>query len=252
MVLAEPGVRVTPFDTGGRQVHDFDVVGADGSVAPLEVTLATIGELAEAQRAHLKHVGHWLEVGGLRNAWHVFSTSRSIFSRWTPDRLADLLRELEREDVEKFFFPMDAMRLPTAAAVAHQLGITAAFAGNGPGRVLVSAPNDDREWVSDHEDPGKHAIQTLERAAAESDNRRKLDAAGGPERHLFVWIDETNYLPWSDLDRGQVPRRAPELGGSVTTGWLATIGADDVVCWTYRSRHGWRERRFPTGNLTRR
>jgi hypothetical protein len=250
VALMQPGVWLDPRDEGGRQMHDFDIVHPDGQIDALEVTLATLDELVEAKQAHSKHVGHWMDVDGLRRSWYVFSTSRARFSRWRPGRLADLLRGLEHRAMERFSFGHDARRLPASAAVAHELGIDAASSQAGTGGVLVLPPNDDSVWVSDHMNPGKHAIRELERTAEAADNRRKLESSGRSERHLFVWIDETNYLPWSDLHRGQIPRRPPELGSSITMGWLATIGATSVVCWTYRPSEGWQEQRFEITAVT--
>ena len=79
----------------------------------------------------------------------------------------------------------------------------------------------------------------LESAASQPDNVRKLSIGQARDRHMFVYIDEDNYLPWKDLEYGQLPRHAPHLGAPITSGWLATTYADRVLCWLYTSHEGW-------------
>jgi hypothetical protein len=69
------------------------------------------------------------------------------------------------------------------------------------------------------------------------------------ERHLFVAIDPSHYLPWKDLEYGQMPSRPPQLPEPITTAWLATTFDTLILCWTYAPNHGWQSWTFERGQV---
>jgi hypothetical protein len=140
---------------------------------------------------------------------------------------------------------MDFHRAELVYHLAMRLKVVAIFGFGGPaGRVLVSAPDDDRMWSSDHSDPGRHVVAVIEEEVAKPDNRRKLIVSADTNSHLFIWVDEDNYLPWRDILDGHLPDRPPALPTEITTVWVATSVAGTVLYWFCRAGFGWR-----SGNL---
>jgi hypothetical protein len=235
-------MRADIVDDGSKPgLRDFDLVFADGHAEPLEVTSATVPSLRAARAAYERYNPMVLQVGGLTRAWHVFSTIATDFKRLDSRSLAPLLQAIEGAGLDRVHFPMDFHHAPTIHPLAAQLGVDAAFAMTGvAGRVLVSGPDDDRVWSSDHNNPGRHVLAAIEENATKKDNRQKLSARVGVDSHLFIWIDEENYPPWRDLLDGSVPNRAPTLPSEITTVWVATRIAGSLVYWVYALSSGWR------------
>ncbi len=221
-------------------VRDFDILFDDGHIEPLEVTRGTLPELNKALDAHNRRGKLVQSVPGLTRQWHVFSSTATSFKDLTASRLADVLVPLENSAIDTFMLPMDAFQAPQdAVQAARAAGLLAAFAHMGEaGKIVVSPPNDDHIWSSDHSNPGRHAIGVAEDLASKPDNRHKLAVRGIVNSHLFIWIDETNYLPWADL-LGELPNRAPSLPPEITIVWLATRVNGLVICWSYAASRGW-------------
>ena len=236
-------LRADVVDDGSRPgLRDFDLVFGTTAPEPLEVTSATLPKLRAAQAAYDKYDPLVMQIAGIREAWHVFSTQSTNFKSLTPMALLPLLVAAEATGLRQIHFPTDVHQAPFVYPIAKPLGIDALFViGGRPGHVLVSGPNDDRMWTSDSVNPGRHVLDVIEELAAKADNRAKLGLgpAAGVESHLFVWIDEDNYLPWKDLVDGLMPVRPPSLPAEIITVWVATNVAGATVYWLYSSRTGW-------------
>lgn len=243
--VVRPGSRLEQRDFNqGIQIRDYDLVDPSGNNEPFEVTRVLLPELEAAIGAHEKHAGFSRQVSGLSRSWHLMSTHRADFRLWTDQVLAAFLADLEHNGVDKFF-EHQLVRGTLINQTAAQLGIAAAFGAQGTaGHLLLSPPGDYRGWTSNHADPGAHAVAALEAASARPDNIRKLSVGSAPERHLFIYIFENDYLPWKDLDYGSLPIRAPQLTAPITTGWLVTTFAKSVLCWVFDPIGGWRSYLF--------
>ncbi|HCF99613.1 MAG TPA: hypothetical protein DEV93_03615 [Chloroflexi bacterium] len=234
------GKPVRRDDGTASGVRDFDLIFGDGHAEPLEVTQATLPELNKAIAAHETRRMQLIQVPGLSQQWHVFSSSVTPFKTVTPARLARMLLPLESSAVDTFILPGNARSLPKVSVQeAQALGLIAAFAHGGQhGRVVLSRPSDDREWIGAFENPGQYALAAVEELAGKADNQRKLAVRGGADSHLFIWIDERNFLPWADL-RSKLPSKAPTLPAEITNVWLATTVYDRIICWRYADARGW-------------
>lgn len=233
-------VKAVLTDDGSTPgVHDFDLVFKDAHREPLEITSSVLPMLKSAQAAHEKYKKLIVTVPGLAGAWHVFSSQSTQFKDLDAKALLPFLRGLESAGLTKIHYPMDHHQAPALHIFARQLGIEAAFAMGGlAGKVLVSMPEDHRVWSSDHSDPGRHVLADIEKIAALRDNRRKL--SGFPKSHLFVWIDENNYLPWRDIFSGEIPSRKPNLPPEISDVWVATRLPGSVSGWHFSQQDGWR------------
>jgi hypothetical protein len=233
-------VRVVLTDDGSTPgAHDFDLAFKDSHREPLEITSSALPQLKSAQAAHEKYKKLVVTVPGLAGAWHVFSSQSTQFKDLDATVLFPFLYGLEGAGLTKIHYPIDHHRAPGLHILARALGLEAAFAmGGSAGKVLVSMPEDHRIWSSDHSDPGRHVLVDIQAIAALPDNRRKL--YGFPRSHLFIWIDEDNYLPWRDIFSGEVPTRKPNLPPEITDVWVATRLPGSVSGWHYSRQVGWR------------
>jgi hypothetical protein len=236
----QAGCRLDQRDFGqGIQIRDFDLIHPDLREEPFEVTRATLPDLQAARRAHVQHVGLTHRITGLTLSSHVMPEVRARFNEWSDDALRAFLSDLEKHGLTRFFagYAASGTVLNQQAAT---LGVSAAFGSTGSaGFVLISPPGDHRPWQSDHGDPGANAQRALEAAASMMDNVQKLSVGSAAERHLFVYVDEDNYLPWKDLEYGELPNRTPRLTAPITTGWLATTFDRWVLCWVFAPTDGW-------------
>ena len=250
---ALPQVQIQQHDPGGGpvQTYDFDLVYDNGTVEALEVTEATDKSLRDAQGARAAKVpGAVLPAPGLRRSWHLYPTARTRFTSLSG--CIPLLAQLEQAGVDRFFADLDADPggAGPVAALASRFGLTAGFAWSETTdpKLIVALPSNLDEWVEQPNDPGRSVLEAVGIEAHKPDNIAKLERSGATERHLLVWVDVDNALPWQDLDRGQLPIALPSLPDAVTTVWVATTGshgkpilwrARPPACCSSRRDGGW-------------
>jgi hypothetical protein len=92
----------------------------------------------------------------------------------------------------------------------------------------------------------EHVQRAIE--AAVNNKRQKLAAAkvdgtDVDERHLFVYIDPRNYLPWKALVQEHPPQQGPSLPPEITYVWAATRtpSADEFVVWKAEQAKDWQD-----------
>jgi hypothetical protein len=238
-----PDVTVVQRDPGGgnRQIHDFDLVRANGAVEAMEVTEATSRQLRDAEGARTDKVPSGvLPAPGLQRAWHLITTPATPFRQL--DHCIPLLAQVEQAGLDRFFASTDALRVRAVHDLASQFGIEAGFASaptTSPS-LIPGLPSSLEEWVQDPNDPGRWVRQSAELEAHKTDNIAKLTSSGVDERHLFVWIDSRNSLPWNDLDHSALPNRPPTLPSAVTTLWVGAVDSRDrTIAWRVRPPDAW-------------
>ena len=86
------------------------------------------------------------------------------------------------------------------------------------------------------------ATKTAERESWKSDNRKKLGAATTAERHLVVYLDAGNGLPWTALTSFAPPPITPNIPDEVTHLWLIghADGANEFIIWRAGTNQPWR------------
>ena len=239
-----PGARTEPRDFGGgKQIRDFDVICGDGHPEPLEVTCATLDFMEQARAAHAKYLPQYVirAVRGLGFEWSLIPSERVRFKMLTRDSIAPALRELEQADIRQWFKTRDARRFPLLAQMGFHAALRhSSVSSRGLSEIVVGAPTDASVWTSDSLDPGANVMAAIEAAAFQEDNRAKLRHAGLGDRHLFVWITDTNNLPWRNLYIDAIPLRPPALPEEVTIVWAAsTMPAGRARVWRWRVDSQW-------------
>jgi hypothetical protein len=242
---ALPRVQVQQHDPGGGpvQTYDFDLLHDNGTVEALEVTEATDKSLRDAQGARAAKVPDAvLPAPGLRRSWHLYPTTRTRFASLTG--CVPLLAQLEQAGVGRFSADLDAgpSGAGPVAVLASRFGLNAgvAWSETTDPKLVVALPNNLDLRVEQPNDPGRSVVEAVEIEAHKPDNIAKLERSGATERHLLVWVDVDNALPWQDLDRGQLPVALPSLPAAVTTVWVATTGSHGKpILWRARPPEAW-------------
>jgi hypothetical protein len=92
------------------------------------------------------------------------------------------------------------------------------------------------------------AIKAGEKEAWKQDNRKKLGAARTSERHLVVYIDPINGLPWVALADFEPPSALPNLPEEITHIWLVGHAEekDKFLAWRASTHESWSSLRLST------
>lgn len=86
------------------------------------------------------------------------------------------------------------------------------------------------------------ATEAVSLEAMKSDNRHKLGRTGAQERHLFVYVDAINFLPWAALREFDPSVLKPPSLPDEITDLRAAAGAGKPTGYTVwrGNRAGWR------------
>lgn len=237
-----PGARMCFREQQHDGGHDFDLVLPDGSTAALEVTASKDFELERTNAAIRleKHGGPFIPTLKCRNDWSIHPLPDAPIKRIRAE-VDGYLADIEADRLKRFFYDVDGGRYASVRRICEDLSIEAGSVTRWktPGRICI--------WL-----PGAGGLRTsrvAERAvlaeADKQDNRAKLRNAGTAERHLFVLVDQGNYLPWVSLVDEEPPRSPPDLPADVTHLWAAGITRDPRVVVVWRCiESGWEPRQY--------
>lgn len=249
--IAAQGVnaRFRRTDTGGVQMHDFELVFADGSVEVLEVCSFTDAAVRE----------QWTLIDRLDEPAETLTSSWTV-SIAAGTRMKGLLRKLEphlelfeQTGVARF---IDADCLPLQAQVETAVRERRADAGDvalleamialvqlgvrDAMQTLTAPKEQPRIYVaSGTGGVGNRELinRVVQHVSLKRDNRLKLQRPQNVRaRHIFVPIDTSAGVAWS-IAAGDPPAGAPRLPAGVDFAWV--IGANGRVLQFERGR-GWR------------
>jgi hypothetical protein len=219
-----PGARMVFRLDQCRSVHDFDLFLPSGMIAAAEATAAVDESEARINGAieSRRKGGSAIKARLCKKDWHI-----------DPDEGANinLIREgidaqlaaLESQGISEFG-PLDGWSNPVASVIYHDLRV---FSGHvtqwkEPGYIrMARVPS--RGGFSGP----SLLLEAVEREAIRADNRKKLAAAQTSERHMLVYVDSNNFLPWRSFWHFEPPSVLPQLSPEITDVWAftETVGA---------------------------
>lgn len=238
-------MRFQSDQTGGS--CDFELLQHGNLLGVLEVTASVDAQLEETIAAitNKKKGGEFIPARHCRFDWwvHPLPTARINKLR---SKLDEYLAAVESEGRTNFFSYTDAAGSDAVRRLLIDLGIEGASVvrWNPPGQIGISLPGGGGRV--DAED----AQRAVELEAAKTDNRAKLGKCPSLERHLFVYVDPMNYLPWVALVEEEPPTCAPSLPTEVTHIWAAAESRKPRCFTVWKAVRGsqW-ERMGPVGPL---
>ena len=219
-----------------RVRHDFDLKYPDGTVAAVEVT-TSVTEKTMRQAAMISEKrkgGHFVCARKCRNGWWVHPLPGANTNK-IRSCVDEYLAAIEAEGRHRFSAWADANRSTAVARILRDLWIQAGdvMQWKTPNCIGIAFPSQGGCVSAEH-------VQRAIEAAAD-DNRQKLAIAEVDERHLFVYIDPRNYLPWKVLVQEHPPQQGPSLPSEITYVWAVTqtCSADKFVVWKAERGKSW-------------
>ena len=218
---AQPDKRDVPGAPPGT--HDYDLHIGDRTIV-LEVTSATDGEVRSLWDTVHDH--EW-EEATLGRSWGLTLKPGSRI-KGLADKAVPLLRTLEAQGVEKFDDSYPSRRSSDVTLRAlHQLseiGIRNGISMNSkPTRIVVSVIGPSG-WGS-----SGTLINVVERAAQRK--VKQLSRAAADERHLFLWLDWSDYDAQAAMhfvmDLGVLPEHPPSLPAGIDKVWIMPFAVMD-------------------------
>ena len=175
-----------------------------------------------------------------QNDWTIHPLPQAPINRVRAEA-DDYLARIEEDGLKRFFYETDGGTYSSVRRICEDLSIEAGSVTpwKTPGYICIAPPGGG----------GIKSNRVAERAvlaeADKQDNRAKLRKAGTTERHLFVLVDQGNYLPWVSLVDEDPPCSPPNLPAEVTHVWAGGIARDPrvVVVWRGNST-GWGPRQY--------
>lgn len=203
---------------------DFEIRLASGVRVVLEVTSSTVE--SRAQQVKLIGSGAW-ECPEIQRNWSVTLTGagpRKAGARITrfKSEAAPYFAILEREcpygygDLLNYNFSTDlSLSARDAIFALNELGSPHGSLLDKP---PYGVPHVYIGWAyaDVNDDPSLNEV--VEGAALS--NQKKLEQYGDSQRHLFIWIDQTDYRNTADLFTFNIPSEPPRFASSIDRFWV--------------------------------
>jgi hypothetical protein len=231
-----PGATLVYRTAQANGEYDFDLRYSDGTVAAVEVTAAVDQNLTETIAAvrSKKKGGSIIEATVCKKSWKIFPAKGASINaiRVAAD---GSLAHLEHQGIDRFYCVSTS---PSVRNICCQLQVTG-------GRVISSETEPTIRIafpIGGGAVGAATATTTGERESWKPDNRKKLGAATTAERHLVVYLDAGNRLPWTALTSFAPPSTVPGIPDEVTNLWLIGQGENEneFVVWYANKNEIWR------------
>jgi hypothetical protein len=253
-----PGAKMKFNENQSHGECDFDLYYAHGTVAAVEVTeSADQNQKWMTGKLNPKNGGSVIKAKHCKKSWMIFATDAKTIPA-IREKADEYLAEVEQAGQQSFYW-LDAVttRLQREAGlekvlppcvprcvedICYDLKIMkgSAISEEGPPKIFISHP------VRGGAVGPSVALKAGDRECKKNDNRKKLGAAKKADRHLVVYVDVTNGLPWCALMDSEPPAELPELPEELTHIWLIAYSGevnskDAFVVWRASATEIWRK-----------
>lgn len=221
--LIETMFRGSRMDYRVDQSHsnyDFDWHHPDGRISAMEVT-SSVDARNENTLAAIRNPrkGGSVIIGThCKHAWYIrpLPTGNINAIRQRVDRL---LAEVERAGYDHLFCPSDLFSSDAIKSICESgIDFGSVVTWGDPGSIRIGPPSTGNAVCVDD------LLGAVRTEAYKADNRRKLNAATMEERHLFVYVDPSNVLPWCGLVDFSPPFTLPDIPPEITHVWVSSEG----------------------------
>jgi hypothetical protein len=235
-----PGVSARYRQDQSTSTHDIDLEYPDGRIVPVEVTISVEEELKRTLAALSDKTkgSHFVSRAECKQDWYVvLDERRALRIKRIRQQVDGYLAAIEAEGLDRFNAPSDAWRSPSVRRIWDDLGIAEGHPVNWdpPGWIVIAPPG---ESARIH---GSSVEQAVLKEAAKADNLDKLRSVDSPERHLFVYIDPSNFPVLMALVEREVPQGVPSLPPEITHVWAAgeAGSGERYIVWRATSSSPW-------------
>jgi hypothetical protein len=217
--------------------HDFDILLPDGRTIALEVTSSTVGEV----------VGMWKAIRELD--WCIPGLTRSWSAQLQaagPGKAGTAVRRFHQQAAQWFNIlgaevPYgagdvigDAAKLPLSEKAKEAVAKLKALGAKGATAVDATVNGGKPAIVVGTVGPGGFIGWSAVDAAVETaltDNADKLAKASADERHLFLWVDNTDNPSYVAMATFSPAGEAPNFKGRADVVWVG-LWMNGVLGWT--------------------
>jgi hypothetical protein len=249
-----PGARMEFKDNQSHGECDFDLHYPNGTVAAVEVTeSADQGQKWMSAKLSKEGSGSVIEAKHCKKSWIIFAMDAKTIPairRKTDEYLAKVEQagkhsftwldacttRLQREVGLEGVIPS---RVPRCVEdICYDLKIKSASViwDEGPAKIFIA------QTARGGAVGPSVALKAGEHECQKHDNRKKLGAAKTAERHLLVYVGESNGLARAALSDFEPPQELPNLPEGITHIWLAgwSISEVELVVWRASTKETWR------------
>jgi hypothetical protein len=218
--------------------YDFELRYHSGTTAAVEVTASMAQEQLQTIAAirNKKKGGSSIPAKKCKKSWAISPAQGARIDK-IRQAADEHLSRLEQAGIKKFSWVRDG-HYQCVQDVCHSLNVISGSVvpttGASP-RIRIASP------IRGGAVGASVATEAGEREVWKQDNRKKLGAAKTAERHLVVYIDTMNGLPWVALTDFEPPSTLPNLPEEITHIWLVGDGeeANEFVVWYASSKEPW-------------
>lgn len=208
-----PGARMD-FRDPGTGGHDFDLTFAHGMTVPVEVT-ASMDPVQVQTYAAIRKQGALVPRRKCRNDWLVHPLPGANIKR-IRERIDDYLADVELDGLSYVHTHAHAYMYASVDRLRQDLNVeSAGVAKSRQSGIQISYPGSGGAVGAEC------AVEAIDLEARKDDNRRKLGATRASARHLFVYVDALNFLPWVGVRDFDPAGLAPSLPEEITDVWAA-------------------------------
>ncbi|MCY4389121.1 MAG: hypothetical protein OXC18_18665 [Desulfurellaceae bacterium] len=235
-----PGAVMHYREDQSTSIHDFDLERLGELVAAVEVTTSTDeqrrGTIAAIQDTRKDR---FIPTKRCRKDWIVYPLPTANINK-NRRELDRYLAEIETAGLKRFLIEAD-FKYPAVRRIYQDLHIEHGYVTKWkkPGYIALTLPGGGGKITPEH------VQEAVKREAWKDDNRKKLNLAGSKERHLFVYVDDVDYLPWASLrDTDPSALELPQLPPEITHVWVAAqFSPYDAAGKVIEYHRVWRARR---------
>lgn len=234
------GARMIYHSDQSRSIHDFDLHYPDGRVVPVEVTASvdTVVERTNAAILDRRKGGSAIKSSRCKKDWYIHPLATASINQIRAKADA-YLAAIEADGIERFYSATDAARHESIERIYIDLHILSGsvIRWKTPGYIRLSPPGGGGPLNADR------TIAAAKIEAFKEDNRKKLGAASGDEKHLAVYISMTHFVPWCSLIDLEPNPELPDLPPEITDIWVFSEarGKNEFVVWRAGVRAPWRK-----------
>jgi hypothetical protein len=229
------GTRMVKIEPEPPRTHDFDLLDSNGYIsAAVEVTVS-LDEATKRTNSRIRKIGP-VKTKLCKNDWWV-QTEPGADIRKIQCEVDERLAAIEADGIERFLFPIH-WRKPSVERIFRDLRV---YSGSvlrwkAPGYIRIDLRGGGG-LVS-----GNFTVDAALREACKKDNREKLVSANTNQRHLVVYVDPTNYMPWKALVDSVPPSDSPQLPTEITDIWVfaKTAFEHEYITWHASALSPWR------------
>ena len=229
-----PGARMYYRASQSLGEHDFDLEYPTGALVPLEVTMST-DEAAEKTRdtiLHPRRGGPFVPRVLCQHDWYIHPRRHANIKKIRA-RVDSYLAVIEAEGRAQFNAFTDSAQSSAVFAILQELGIEygSVVRWKSPS-IGIATPGDGGRVAP------ALVNEAVETEALKADNKRKLSAAAGSEKHLFVYVAHTRHVIWVAVREEVPPAVGPKLPPEITHVWVATWAGDGAWHTVWHARRG--------------